>query len=129
MAARLWLKRAMVLERFYELTVSRNFCLATASVEKASKDVLPKKNEKKKDFEKMAAYEEYRNQVDNLTVAFKDEYEAVKSEERRMLDEINQGSFSPYEQHKKAVEDMRKYNENKETVRYVLALLRPFLDI
>lgn len=124
MAAAFWLKSRMVVPTFSVRLVLKTFCVATASVKKASTDFQARKKEKKKDLAKMGEYEEYRFGVQRSREAFKEEYNAKIAKERRRLEEINRGSYSPYEQHKKAVQDMMKYNEEKSTMRFVQTVVR-----
>ena len=119
MATRLCVKRAKLFARFPLCSVARTFCIATAEVEKHSHATGEGKKKKERDVDKVLAYEQYRENVQNTREIFRTEHEKRQAKERRRLEEINRGSFSPIEQHKKAVEDIRKYNENKEVARFV----------
>ena len=119
MATRICLKRAKLLAKFPLCSVARSFCIASAEIEKSNRDVLQGKKKKQKDLGKVLAYEQYRENVENAREEFRAEYEKKQAKERRRLEELNRGSFSPMEQHKKAVEDVRIYNEKKGETRFV----------
>ena len=119
MATRMCLKRAKLFAKFPLNSVARTFCIAAAEVEKHSQDTGQGKKKKEKDVDKVLAYEQYRENVQNTREIFRAEHEKKQAKERRRVLELNRGSFSPVEQHKKAVEDIRKYNENKEIDRFV----------
>ena len=119
MATRLCLKRAKLFAKFPLRSATRTFCIAAAEVEKQSQETGQGKKKKEKDVDKVLAYEQYRENVHNTREIFRAEYEKLQAKERRRREELNRGSFSPIEQHKKAVGDIRKYNENKEIARFV----------
>ena len=118
------LKRAKIFAKFPLRSVARPFCIAAAELEKQSQDTFQGKKKKEKDIDKVLAYEQYRENVQNTREAFRAEYEKKVAKERRRLEKLNVGSFSPIEQHKKAVEDIKKYNENKEIARSVSSLYK-----
>jgi biopolymer transport protein ExbB/TolQ len=113
------LKRAKRFAKFPLRSATKTFCIAAAEAEKHSQETGERKKKKEKDVEKVLAYERYRANVQNTREAFRAEYEKAQARERRRLEELNRGSFSPVEQHKKAVEDIGKYNEKKEIARFV----------
>ena len=117
MATRLCLKRVKLFAKFPLRSPARSFCIAAAEVEKQSQETGQGKKKKEKDLDKVLAYEQYRENVHNTREIFRAEYEKLQAKERRRLEELNRGSFSPIEQHKRAVEDIKKYNENKEIAR------------
>lgn len=122
MAARLCLKRAKLFGKFPLVSLPRTFCIAAAEADKPSRDISLRRTKKEKDLNKILAYEQYRENVQKAREVFRAEYEKREARERRRVEEINKGSFSPYEQHKKAVEDIKKYNENKELARLVFVM-------
>ena len=123
MATRLCLKRAKLFAKFPLRSATRTFCIAAAEVEKQNQETGQGKKKKEKDVDKVLAYEQYRENVHNTREIFRAEYEKLQAKERRRREELNRGSFSPIEQHKKAVGDIRKYNENKEIARFVQCVM------
>lgn len=119
MAARLRVKRAKIFARFPLSSATRTFCVAVVKEEKGGQDTGQRKKKKEKDLEKALEYEEYRDNVQNACKLFRVEHEKRQEKERRRLEKLNLGSFSPLEQHKKAAEIVRKYNEKKEMTRFV----------
>ena len=119
MATRICLKRAKLLAKFPLSSAARTFCIASAEVEKNNQDVSQGKKKKEKDIAKVLAYERYRENLENTRAVFRAEYEKKQAKERKRLEELNRGSFSPIEQHKKAMEDIRIYNKKKGITRFV----------
>lgn len=99
--------------------MQRNFCIASAQVNKNGEKPVKVERKKEKNVEKMLTYQQYREQFQNTLSAFRAEYDRKTTKEKQRIDDLNKGSFSPIEQQKKAFENITKYNMARESARYM----------